>query len=66
MAPPSTKRMRADVTDGYADASAEAEAASAAGGAGGAATGGEDMRAQFDVLHQSGVDLAAEDAAMVG
>ena len=53
------------MTDGYADASAEAEAASAAAGAGGAATGGEDMRAQFDVLHQSGVDLAAEDAAMV-
>ena len=60
---PPTKRMRADVTDGYADASAEAEAASA-GGAGGAGAkeGGEDMRSQFDVLHQSGVDLAVEDA----
>ena len=65
MAPPPNKRMRGGVTDGYADASAEAEAASAggAGGAGGGA-GGEDMRTQFDVLHQSGVDLAAEDAAM--
>ena len=62
MGPPPNKRMRADVTDGYADASAEAEAASAGGA--GAKEGGEDMRAQFDVLHQSGVDLAVEDAAM--
>ena len=58
--------MRADVTDGYADASAEAEAASAggAGGAGGAGAKELDLGSQFDVLHQSGVDLAVEDAAM--
>ena len=63
---PPTKRMRADVTDGYADASAEAEAASAggAGGAGGAGAKELDLGSQFDVLHQSGVDLAVEDAAM--
>jgi len=60
--PPPTKRMRADVTDGYADASASAEAASAGGT--GAGTSGATLDSQFDVLQQSGVDLAVEDAAM--
>ena len=57
--PPPAKRMRPDArscADGYADASADAEAASAGAGAGGEARGTLDS--QFDVLHQSGVDLA--------
>ena len=72
---PPAKRSRAEgaqpgqgggssVADGYADAAAEAAAAGGGGADKGADKGGEDMRSQFDVLAQSGVDLAAEDAAM--
>ena len=74
-APPPAKRSRAEgaqpgqgggssVADGYADAAAEAAAVGGGGADKGADKGGEDMRSQFDVLAQSGVDLAAEDAAM--